>query len=117
MLGVYGEIKSITATMPSGATTSSGVFLGGYRAVALYVPVMTSAGSALFVSPTADVAGLGAWRNAAGNAYTAITPGGTGNAFLGSDVLAFLEGFPGIIQVSASVAQAAARNFVWFLKG
>lgn len=118
MIVGLGEIKVVTATMPSGSTTSSGVNLHGYRAFALYVPVLTSAGSALFVSPTAnETAGLAAWRNGAGVAYTALTPGGTGNAWLGSDVLNFLEAYNGVVQVSASVAQAAARNFVWYLKG
>lgn len=117
MPGNYGEIKAVTALMPSGSTTASGVTLGGYRAFGLYVPVLTSAASALFVSPTAGAAGLAAWRNGAGNAYTATTPGGTGNAFLGDDVLSFLDGYPGIVHVSASVAQASGRQFVWFLKG
>lgn len=118
MLATLGETKFITARMPSGATTSSGVYLAGYRNLALYVPVLTSAGSALFVSPTAAATlGLAAWRNAAGNAYTAITPGGTGNAWQGADVLSFLAGFQGVVHVSASVAQAADRDFVWALKG
>lgn len=118
MPGTYGETKAVTALMPSGSTTASGVPMQGYRAMALYVPILTSAASACFVSPTANVlSGLAAWRNGAGNAYTATTPGGTGNAWLGADVLSFLEGFYGVVHVSASVAQSSGRQFVWFLKG
>ena len=43
MPGDYGEIKIVTATIPSGAGTSSGVNLGGYRNFSLFYPTLTSA--------------------------------------------------------------------------
>ena len=116
MPATYGEIKAITANMPSGAATSTGVFLGGYRRLALYVPVITNAVLS-FAAPTAAGGALSIFRNAAAQPVTASSLGGTGNFWLGNDVLGALAGYPGIIHISAAAAQTAARNFVWHLKG
>ena len=115
MPGVYGEIKTITATIASGAATSSGIQVGGYRNFALYVPVLTSAAVAFLGAATGGAFSL--FRNSAAAQYSAATPAGTGGQWLGDESLAFLRGFNGEVRVSAAAAQAAARAFVWHLKG
>ena len=119
MPGDYGEIKVVTATMPSGAGTSNGVSLGGFRAIALYIPVLTNA-VVSWISPTAaGSTTYSDWRNAAANRYTASSLGGTGNMWLRSTDLDFLVGYAGEVRVSAAAVQTAAaqRDFVWHLKG
>jgi len=110
-----GEIKHFTATIASGAPTSSAFFLGGFRAFGLLIPVLTSAAVGWLGENTG-----GSWtlfRNTAGAQYSAATPGGTGGMILGAEGLSFLEGYPGQVRVSANANQAADRNFVWYLKG
>ena len=110
-----GEIKHFTATIASGAPTSSAFFLGGYRAFGLLIPVLTSAAVAWIGENTA-----GSWtlfRNTAGAQYSAATPGGTGGMLLGAEGLEFLKGYMGQVRVSANANQAADRDFVWYLKG
>jgi len=122
MPGVYGEIKIVTAMIASGAATSSGIFPGGFRHVSLFIPTLTS-GAVAFLGETArsaDVATGAAWalfRTTAGTQISAAPPGGITAMWLASDNLLFLRGFAGEVRVSAGVAQAADRNFVWNLKG
>ena len=110
-----GEIKPITASIASGAGTASAVYLGGYRAFGLLIPVLTSAAVAFVGENTG-----GAWtlfRNTAGAQYSAATPGGTGGMLLGAEGLEFLAGYHGQVRISAAAAQVAARDFVLYLKG
>jgi hypothetical protein len=113
--GNYGEIKVVTARIPSGASTASGVSLGGYRHFALWVPVLTSAVVGFIAPTTGDAFSL--FRNSAAAQYSAATPGGTGGMWLGADGLAFLAGYKGEVRLSAAANQASARDFVWHLKG
>ena len=110
-----GEIKHFTATIASGAPTSSAFYLGGFRTFGLLIPVLTSAAVAWIGENTA-----GSWtlfRNTAGAQYSAATPGGTGGMILGAEGLEFLKGYMGQVRVSANANQAADRDFVWYLKG
>lgn len=122
MPGVYGEIKVVTAAIASGQATSSGVFLGGYSKIGLFVPTLTSAGVG-FLGETARAVGAptgAAWalfRTTAGAQISAAPPGGITAMWLGSDNLAFLAGFHGEVRVSAAAAQGSGRDFVWHLKG
>lgn len=116
-MGDYGEIKTITARMPSGAATASGVSMQGYRHASIYVPVITSAllsfggvGTGGAITPMITFGGV---------ALTALTPGGTGGVFLvdRSDGLDGVAGHPSVVHISAAAAQQADRDFVWYLKG
>ena len=112
---IYREIKIVSAVMPSGATTASGVNMQGYALAALIVPVLTSAVLSVAVPFTGIT--LTPVANAAGSVKTLSTPGGTGGVAIDSDALSFLAGFYGPIHLSAAAAQAADRTFVWQLKG
>lgn len=111
----YGEIKVVSALAPSGSPTSSGVWLGGFRKVALLVPVINS-GLVEFIAPYTGVTNL-LFRDKAGGAYSAATPGGTGGMWLGSEFFTFLEGFGGPVSVSGGAQQTADTIYVWHLKG
>ena len=122
MPGDYGEIKVITATIASGAATSSGVFPGGYRHVNLFIPTVTSAAIS-FMGETARSAGsseaqaFALFRTTAGTQISAAPPGGITAMWLAADNLLFLRGFAGEVRVSAAAAQGGNRDFVWHLKG
>lgn len=115
MPGDYGEIKTVTATIPSGAGTSSGLFLGGYRNYSLFVPTLTSAALS-FIGPTGG-AGWTAFRTQAGAVVTAQPTAGTGAMWVDSNALSFLAGYHGEVRISAAAAQASGRDFIWHLKG
>lgn len=115
MPGMYGEIKTLTAVMASGAGTSSGFFPGGYSRFSLFVPTLTSAAIS-FIGETGG-GGFTAFRTQAGAVITAQPTAGTGAMWLASDALTWLAGFNGEIRISAAAAQTANRNFVWHLKG
>lgn len=110
MAGIYREGKVVTATIPSGSTTASGVVLQGYALAGLVVPVITSA----LLRFTHD--GV-VFADSLGSHVSALTPGGTGGVVLTSDGLTFCAGYQGAIGVSAAVAQGSARDFVWHMKG
>ncbi len=80
----------------------------------LLIPTLTS-GAVAFMSPTGG-GGTALWRNTAGAQYSAAPPGGITAMWLGSEGLAFLDGYHGIVQISAT-QQAANRDFVWYMKG
>lgn len=110
-----GEIKTVTATIPSGAGTSSGIYPGGYNKFSLFVPTLTSA----VLSFIGDTGG-GAWaqfRTQAGAVITAQATAGTGAMWMASDGLTWLAGYNGEIRISAAAAQASGRDFIWHLKG
>lgn len=115
MASTVGEIKNITALIPSGAGTSSGVPMQGYRSMTLLVPLLTSAMVEFIAPGTASNYHL--FRDKLAGAYSALTPGGTGGMWLGSDALAFLAGHNGEVRISAAAAQAQDSPFVWQLKG
>ncbi len=115
MPGEYGEIKTVTARMPSGAATASGVNLQGYRNFSLFVPTLTSA-VLQFAGPTGG-AGSALFRTQAGAIVTAQPTAGTGAMWMDSNALSFLAGFQGPVWISAAAAQTADRDFVWSLKG
>ena len=110
MGGIYRYGKVVTATIPSGSTTASGVTMQGYALAGLVVPVITSA----LLRFTHDGISI---SDALGANFSALTPGGTGGVALSSDALTFCAGFNGVIGVSAAVAQGSARDFVWHMKG
>ena len=118
MPGDYGEPKLVTAVMASGATTSSGIWAQGYRHIAISIPVLTSAATLQVVGEFTGGSFVG-FTNSAGALVTFTTPGGTGGviALPGSLVVPGLAAFHGQLRISASVAQAADRNFIWHLKG
>ena|SRR3990167_3588653 len=118
MGGQYGEIKTLTAVMPSGATTASGFFVGGYQHLNILAPVMTSAWLSLAGEHTGG-ASLAPFVNGAGVPLSAFTPGGTGGVWLDSQAPAILaaQGYPGVLRISAGAAQGADRSFVVQLKG
>lgn len=110
-----GEIKTVTATIPSGAGTSSGIYLGGFGNFNLFVPTLTSAALS-FIAPTGGD-GYAAFRTQAGAVITAQPTAGTGAMWLDANALLFLAGYPGQVRISAAAAQGANRDFVWTLKG
>ena len=112
---IYREIKTVSAVMPSGSVTASGVNMQGYALAALIVPVLTSAVLSVAVPFTGVT--LTPVANAAGSVKTLATPGGTGGVALDSDSLSFLAGLHGPLHLSAAAAQGADRTFVWQLKG
>jgi len=112
---IYREIKIVSAVMPSGATTASGVNMQGYALAALIVPVLTSAVLSVAVPFTGVT--LTPIANAAGSVKTLSTPGGTGGVAVDSDSLSFLAGLHGPLHLSAAAAQGADRTFVWQFKG
>lgn len=109
-----GEIKVVSALAPSGSPTASGVWLGGYRSVALLVPVINS-GLVEFIAPYTGTTNL-LFRDKAGGAYSAATPGGTGGEWLGSEFFNFLAGYTGPVLPSGA-QQTADAIYVWHLKG
>ena len=112
---IYREIKIVSAVMPSGSVTASGVNMQGYALAALIVPVLTSAILSVAVPFTGIT--LTPVANAAGSVKTLATPGGTGGVALDSDSLSFLAGLHGPLHLSAAAAQGADRTFVWQFKG
>lgn len=105
------DTKLLQTTIPSGAGTSSGVMVGGYRGLAVAAPVLTSAVLSLI-----GQAG-GAWlplTNTAGALQTLATPGGTGGVL--ADGLS-LPGYSQELRLSAAAAQQADRAFTLFFKG
>ncbi len=112
--GIYREIKTVTSRIPSGATTASAIYLGGYAVHGLSVPVLTSA-VVSFATPFTGGAVIPV-ADGAGNVKTVNTPGGTGGVAVGADSLAYLAAFHPIL-ISAAAAQASARDFIWHLKG
>ena len=115
MGGIYREGKIVSAVMPSGAVTASGIYMQGYALAGLIIPVLTSAVLSFGVPFTGVT--LTPIANAAGQVKTISTPGGTGGVALDSDSLSFLAGYHGPIHLSAAAAQGSARTFVWNLKG
>ena len=115
MPGDYGEIKIVTATIPSGAGTSSGVNLGGYRNFSLFYPTLTSAALS-FIGPTGWAA-FNSFRTQAGAVITAVPTAGTGAGWLDSNALSFLAGYQGEVRISAAAAQGSGRDFIWHMKG
>ena len=117
MGGQYGEIKTLTAVMPSGAATASGFFPGGYQRMNILVPVLTSAWLSLAGENTG--AAIAPFVNAAGVPLSGFTPGGTGGVWVDSQApwLLAAQGYNGIVKISAGAAQGADRSFVINLKG
>ena len=119
MPGEYGEIKIVTALIASGSTTSSGIYPGGFRGFALQIPVLTSAATLQLVGAFTGGEFMG-FAPTGGALATFTTPGGTGGIIMlpfGAALVPYLEGFHSEVRISASVAQAADRNFIWHLKG
>lgn len=114
-----GEIKTLTAIIPSGAATSSGFFGQGYRNMSVVVPVMTSAWLAMIGEYTGTPKTFAPFVNNAGVAITGFTPGGTGGAIADSQAAWLLapKGFNGELRISAGANQAADRSFIVQLKG
>jgi len=110
MGGIYRYGKVVTATIPSGSTTASGVTMQGYALAGLVVPVITSA----LLRFTHDGIPI---SDALGANFSALTPGGTGGVAVDSDSLSFLAGLHGPLHLSAAAAQGADRTFVWQFKG
>lgn len=113
---MVGETKLVTTTIASGQATSSGFHAGGFRKIAVEVPVLTSAWLALIGE---HGAGFKGFVDNAGALVTGFTPGGTGGVLAGSQDawLTVAEGYHGELRISAGANQAADRTFKVRLKG
>lgn len=114
------EIKTLSATVPSGKFTSNAVVFGGFASVGLIVPVINSGFPAFLVGATGSPLGgtdgpYYPLQDKAGALISAVTPGGTGGVALDSNFLIALAGYTGPIKVSGA-QQSADATYWWHLK-